>query len=121
MLPENPTTRRPLLYVAAPYTRPEPVSNTHFVYQVASAIYENTDWCPVVPHSSLLWHLVAPRAEEYWYTYDLHLLRGCDAIVRLPGDSPGADNEIEFARANGIKIVGFLSLPAEAIARWVTR
>lgn len=121
MLPPNPTTVRPLLYVAAPYTRPEPVSNTHHVYRVATIVYENTDWCPVVPHSSLLWHMVTPREEAHWYVYDLHLLRACDAIVRLPGLSLGADNEIVFARDNGIQIVEFESLPLDARHAWETR
>lgn len=119
MLPENPTRARPLLYVAAPYTRPEPVSNTHHVYRVATIIYNTTEWCPVVPHSSLLWHLVNPQPEEYWYEYDLHLLAGCAAIVRLPGHSPGAANEIKFAKERGIAVVEFDRLPKEAILAWM--
>lgn len=121
MLPVNPTQVRPLLYVAAPYTRPEPVSNTHHVYRVATAVYADTGWCPVVPHSSLLWHLVNPQEESYWYEYDLHLLRGCDAIVRLPGYSVGADNEMMFARDNGIEVVEFESLPQSAKDAWGSR
>lgn len=112
---------RPLLYMAGPYTNPDPVANTHAVCKAAMHVYEQTQWCPVVPHLSLLWHAVTPRHEVHWYEYDLHLLRKCDAIVRLPGASVGADNEIVFARNHGIEIVSFESLPIEAIEAWRSR
>lgn len=112
---------RPLLYVAAPYTKPEPVANTHSVCKVAMIVYEQTNWCPVVPHLSLLWHAVTPREEIHWYEYDLHLLRACKAIVRLPGFSIGADNEVVFAKEHGIEIVEFESLPVEAADTWRNR
>ncbi len=112
---------RPLIYMAAPYTRPEPVANTHAVCKVAMFVYEQTNWCPVVPHLSLLWHAVTPREEAHWYEYDLHLLRKCDAIVRLPGFSIGADGEIAFAKEHGIEIVEFFTLPAEAVAAWTAK
>lgn len=112
---------RPLLYMAAPYTRPEPVANTHAVCKVSMIVYEQTVWCPVVPHLSLLWHAVTPREEAHWYEYDLHLLRKCDAIVRLPGFSVGADKEIVVARERGIEIVEFDALPQSARDAWGTR
>lgn len=111
---------RPLLYVAAPYTRPDPVQNTHAVLRVAMVLYEATEWCPVVPHLSLLWHVVTPRSDRHWLDYDLHLMRKCDAVVRLPGDSPGADAEIVEANRLGMKILSLDELPAEALSHWKT-
>lgn len=112
---------RPLLYVAGPYTNPDPVENTHAACKAAMVIYDETNWCPVVPHLSLLWHAVVPRAYQHWLDYDLHLLRKCDAVVRLPGGSTGADQEIVFARKHGIQIVRFDDLPIGAIKAWESR
>jgi len=113
--------QRQLIYVAGPYTSPDPVANTHAVCRVAMAIYETTDWCPVVPHLSLLWHTVVPRPERHWLDYDLHLLRACDAIVRLPGYSAGADGEMAEAERIGLTVVDYHSLPPEAKAAWRPR
>jgi len=112
---------RPLLYVAAPYRKPDPVANTHAVCRVAIEIYERTEWCPFVPHTSLVLHMVAPREDQYWLDYDLHILRHCVAIVRLPGESPGADAEIEEAKRIGIRILGIDEIPAEALACWLSK
>jgi len=35
---------------------------------------------------------------------DMHLIRRCDLLLRLPGESPGADREVEKARAYGIPV-----------------
>lgn len=118
---DNQDSRRKLLYVAAPYTRPEPVSNAHAVCRVAMEIYERTEWCPFVPHLSMLWQAVSPRPESHWYEYDLHVMRRCNAIVRLPGYSVGADVEVEEAVKAGMLIVPFEWLPKEAIDLWTQR
>lgn len=109
-----------LLYVAGPYTHPDPVINTHCAVRVASAIYEAGEWVPVVPHLTLLWHLVDPHPLEFWYEYDLHILERCQAIVRLPGDSTGADKEMEHAIKCGLQVVDFRSLPQKARQEWWT-
>lgn len=70
-----------------------------------SRLYETNLVLPLVPHLTLLWHAVEPRPPEYWYAYDLHLLRRCDAVLRLPGASRGAD--VETAEAASLGIPGF--------------
>ena len=109
---------RPLLYVAAPYTRPDPVENTHRVIRVADEIYARTEWVPVVPHLTLLWHMVVPHDVDFWYEYDHHLLRVCQAIVQLPGASSGADAECDLATNMGIEFVPFAHLPQAARDEW---
>lgn len=111
----------PLLYVAGPYTRVDPVENTHRAIKVASAIHRFGRWVPIVPHLSLLWHLVDPQPIEFWYKYALHLLDRCSAIVRLPGASTGADAELEYARATYIREIAFEDLPVEAQREWTLR
>lgn len=118
MTDEPPSISRPLLYVAGPYTRADPVENTHRAIKVATVIYERTHWVPVVPHLTLLWHLVDPHPVEHWYAYDIHLLARCDAVVRLPGLSTGADRELDAAVELDIEAVPYSSLPASARMQW---
>jgi nucleoside 2-deoxyribosyltransferase len=95
---------RPLVYIAGPYTHPDPVANTHAVITFASELIDEGLVTPVVPHLTLLWHAVSPRPLDFWYAYDVALLRRCDALFRVEGASSGADMEIEFAEANGIPV-----------------
>lgn len=110
------TDRRPLLYIAGPYQHPDPVQNTHETCRIATLIYERTEWVPLVPHLSLLWHLVMPQTAAWWYEYDLHLLARCDALLRLPGDSHGADMEVREADGIGIPVYTLEDILPEGFA-----
>lgn len=110
---------RKMLYVAGPYTHPDPVENTHRAVKVATIVYEQTEFVPFVPHLSLLWHMVTPRDPDFWYTLDLHQMAHCDAIVRLPGDSTGADREMQVAAQIRLEIVEFEDLPLAAQEAWL--
>lgn len=106
-----------LVYLAGPYTHPDPVENTHKIIQEATKIVEDGIVTPVVPHLSLLWHMVTPRPESFWYDYDLQLLKRCDALLRFPGASWGADNEVLFANERSIPV--FYSL--EDLYSWAKK
>lgn len=95
---------RPLVYVAGPYSRPDPVENTHQAIKKAAALEATERVTCFVPHLSLLDHLVLPRPLEHWYEHDLATLIRCDAVFRLPGDSSGADDEVAFALERGIPV-----------------
>jgi nucleoside 2-deoxyribosyltransferase len=92
-----------LVYIAAPYTHPDPVENTHKAIQVAEELIKY-GFVPYVPHVSLLWHLVAPHPVSFWYEYDLHILYRCDCLLRIGGASEGADNEVKYAQENSIPV-----------------
>lgn len=57
-----------------------------------------------------LMHLAGSKAmgDEIWtemqYPVAHRLLEKCDAILRIPGASRGADQDVEVARARGLKI-----------------
>jgi hypothetical protein len=116
----RPTTRAKL-YIAGPYTRPDPVINTHAAIKFATIIYTDTYLLPVVPHLTLLWHMVEPHPLEFWYEMDLHHLARCDFIVRLPGESTGADKEMMFAEEHGIKEIHYTQMPVKARTVWDNR
>jgi len=108
---------RPMVYVAAPYTRPDPVLNTHQLIGEVDAIVDEGVVTPIAPHLTLLWHLVKPRPLDFWYAYDLATLARCDAVLRLPGESTGADREVEFAKSRSIPV--FYDKPS--LYEWATR
>jgi hypothetical protein len=95
---------RPLIYIAAPYTRPDPVKNTNEAIRVASELVDEGLVTPFVPHLTLLWHLVDPHPLDFWYEYDVATLARCDAVLRLPGDSTGADKETAYAETKGLPV-----------------
>jgi hypothetical protein len=92
-----------MVYIAAPYTHPDPVANTHDAIRVAERIIDE-GFTPIIPHLCLLWHLVTPHPPEFWYAHDLEILRRCDFLLRIGGTSTGADAEVEFARREGIPV-----------------
>ena len=48
--------------------------------------------------------MVAPREYRDWLGTDLELVRVCDALIRLPGESPGADLEVDEAERCGVPV-----------------
>lgn len=60
---------------------------------------------PFVPHLNVLWDTICPDMEtDDWLEWDLAWLGKCDALLRLPGVSPGSDGEVAYARAHGIEV-----------------
>ena len=45
-----------------------------------------------------------PLAEEVMYPTAQRLLQHCDAVLRLPGESKGADQDVAIARERGIPV-----------------
>lgn len=97
-IPFDPARPLPLVYLAGPYTKPDPCENTHNVIHAANYLADTGLVVPIVPHLSHLWHTVTPKPYKFWTEYDKHLLRACDAFYRIPGESPGADDEFDMAR-----------------------
>ena len=94
----------PLIYLAGPYTIPDPVLNVRNSIVAASRLYETGLVVPLVPHLTMLWQLVDPKPIDHWYEYDLHLLRRCDAILVMPGESRGAEAEAALAVEIGMPV-----------------
>lgn len=97
---------RPLVYLAGPYSHPDPVENTRRAILTADELHESGLVTCHVPHLTLLWHLLSPHPVEHWYGYDLAVLARCDALLRLAGGSTGADAEMEFAGALCLPVFG---------------
>ncbi len=91
-----------IIFISGPYAKPDPVVNTRNAILAGEEVLK-LGHIPFIPHLNHLWHLVSPHPEEFWYAHDLIWLRKCDAILRLPGESRGADNEMKMAKKWGIE------------------
>lgn len=91
------------IYIAGPYTKGDVVKNVHAAIIAAENLIER-GYIPYVPHLTHFWHFAIHHNIEFWYKYDLAWLAKCDALLRLPGESHGADEEIRFAKDHNIKV-----------------
>ena len=93
---------KPLVYVAGPITG----NPFGCVRQAAVAFNELRvmGLVPFLPQLSVLHEMVLPLPYEAWLAYDFDVIERCDALVRLPGHSPGADAEVEHAGNVGVPV-----------------
>ncbi len=88
------------IYVAGPYSSPDPVENTRQAILIADILLEQGH-TPFVPHLNAFWHLIRHHSYETWMRWCLQWVRRSDAVFRIPGASPGADREVVYAAALG--------------------
>lgn len=91
------------IYIAGPYTKGDVAIN------VRNAIFAGNyvallGHFPFIPHLSHFWHVVAPNEYDFWMRQDEEWLKVCDAILRLEGESAGADQEVRIAKELGLKV-----------------
>jgi hypothetical protein len=84
------------IYIAGPYTRGDAALNVRRALAAAETL-RTKGWFPFIPHLYHFWHFVFPHPYDYWMEMDLSWLETCDAILRLPGKSAGADDEVARA------------------------
>jgi hypothetical protein len=70
----------------------------------AADVLLNSGCTPIVPHLTYFWAMVHPHPVEDWLRMDMELLEVCDCLLRLPGKSEGADQEIAAASRLGIPV-----------------
>lgn len=88
------------VFVAGPMsTSGEPGPNLNAA-AVASATLMKLGFVPFVPHVTWVLHAITPEVEiEAWKRWDLLWIERCDCVLRLPGESEGADGEVDYASA----------------------
>lgn len=91
------------VYIASPYTLGDVAVNVKKQIDVADELIL-LGFAPYVPLYSHFQHMVHPRPYETWTKLDLEWVKVCDCLLRLEGESSGADKEVEFARKNGIPV-----------------
>jgi hypothetical protein len=86
------------IYVAGPYSKGDIAMNVRTAIHVGDYI-AGLGHYPLIPHLTHFWHMVVPHPYEFWIKQDLVWLEMCDAILRISGESAGADRKIERAMA----------------------
>lgn len=104
--------RHVVVYVAGPITRGDIHENVMTAFAAGMALLR-AGLSPLVPHGSCFWggeiapgvHLAyvpeafpAGTTAADWYGLGVGMVRRCDCVLRLPGDSVGADLEVAEAR-----------------------
>lgn len=90
-------------YVSGPYTKGDPCVNVHNAVMASNKLMD-AGFVVFCPHLSHFWHSMTPRPYEDWMEIDLAFLPACDFLIRLPGDSKGADIEVAEARKAGLRV-----------------
>lgn len=91
------------IYVAGPYSFGDVTANVRKAVDAATKLLD-FGFAPYLPHLTHYWDMMHPRSYLDWCQFDLVWLEKCDAVLRLPGESGGADREVEYARAHDIPV-----------------
>ena len=109
------------VYLSGPYSS-DPCANTHRMCQVWRRLHNRYGdrVVFVCPHWSHLQETVSPMPYEAWIQYDLNVLRvlaksGHGAVLRVHGESSGADREVALARELGVEVL----VSEGELAQWV--
>lgn len=92
------------VYVAGPLTGSGRLTDNVRNACDMATILLNHNFVPFVPHVNVWWALLDARSEKEWLKWDLEWLRRSDAVLRLPGTSPGSDIEEGVAKELGLPI-----------------
>ena len=92
------------VFISGPYTKDDPVVNTRNAILAGEEV-SRRGHIPWIPHLNIQLHMVCPHEPDFWYEYDLRWLDVCDVLLRLPGESWGADKEVEYAIQKRIRVI----------------
>lgn len=102
----TPKRRRTRVYVAGPMlTSGNPYLNVRTGIRTGTMLMKR-GYVPFIPHLTAVWEIAAHEEFSYedWLALDFTHISVCDALLRLPGDSRGADREATYAQSLGIPI-----------------
>lgn len=91
------------VYIASPYTKGDIAVN------IRNSIFEaeklvKYGFIPFTPLLTHFWHIISPHDYEYWMDMDLVWILKCDYLLRMSGESKGADREVEWAGQHNIPV-----------------
>ena len=111
----------PLIYIAGPYQLGDIALNVRNAV-CAAEVVSSLGYTPVIPHLTHFWHMLFPHEREFWLEIDRALLHRCDALVRIPGPSEGADGEGKYAMNLNITVYyGVAKVPCDMCGEFITR
>lgn len=88
------------IYIASPYTVGDTAMNVRAQIDAADELI-SLGFAPFCPLYSHFQHMIHPRSYDDWIKLDNVWVLACDGLLRLDGESSGADDEVELAVENG--------------------
>ncbi len=95
------------VYIASPYTIGDQARNVYNSIEIGNDLI-GLGFNPYLPLLTHFQHMMFPQSYEKWLELDFEWLKQCDCVLRLPGESKGADLEEEYAIKNNIPIFYFM-------------
>lgn len=102
------------VYIASPYTKGDVGINVRASFDIADLLLER-GFAPYPPLYSHFWHIISPKTYETWMMLDTEWVKRCDCVLRVAGESRGANAEVELALS--LKLPVFYSI-AELVDYW---
>lgn len=90
-----------LVYIAGPLTKGGDLRNVKAALDAGNEV-RKIGMVPIVPHLSIFADMLHPMTYESWMYECKVILERCDYLLRIPGESPGADREVKWAFDAGI-------------------
>jgi len=85
------------VYIASPYTIGDVAVNVKLQLDAVDQLM-NLGFAPFAPLYSHFQHMAHPRPYQDWVQIDLIWVKSCDCLLRLGGESKGADGEVAYAK-----------------------
>lgn len=95
--------RKTRVYIAGPMTNgTKNCFNMPAIHDAIRAYFTLIEWgfVPHCPHLTVFCEFMDPHRISYeqWLELDKNYIDDCDVVLRIPGDSKGADKECKYAR-----------------------
>ena len=91
------------VFISGPYSQGDVEKNVGNAMNMANSLIEH-GFAPYCPHLTHFLHINNWQPYERWLEIDNEYLVLCDAVIRIPGESPGAEKEVLLAKSNGIPV-----------------
>lgn len=103
------------IYIASPYTKGDTAQHVRAQIDAANTLAKR-GYLPFWPLASHFWHMIHPHTWDFWMTLDKAWIAHMDGLLRMPGESQGADIEEETAMALGLPV--FYSIAELEAHQW---
>lgn len=91
------------VYIASPYTLGDVAVNVKRQHDAFHEILA-AGFYPYMPLFAHYQHLIHPEEYEKWMEWDMIWISRCNCLLRLEGESKGADREVAHAEEIGIPV-----------------
>jgi len=91
------------VYISGPYSAGDTTKHIRTAIDIAERLF-NVGFAPFIPHLTHFVSMIHSHEYEEWMEYYFSWLDVCDALIRFPGESRGADREVARATKKGLKV-----------------